>query len=52
VTGVHASYFTDPRCPWSRAVEAAFRVIDREFGGRITRTFVMALRGKPESAAA
>ena len=38
---VHASYYTDPLCPWSWAMEPALRGLKREFGGEIEWTFVM-----------
>jgi predicted DsbA family dithiol-disulfide isomerase len=41
VAVVHASYFTDPLCPWSWAMEPALRALDREFGERITWNLVM-----------
>ncbi len=38
---VHASYYTDPVCPWSWAMEPALRGLHREFGEGIEWTFVM-----------
>ncbi|MGI8595565.1 MAG: DsbA family oxidoreductase [Solirubrobacteraceae bacterium] len=38
---VHASYYTDPVCPWSWAMEPALRGLQREFGEGIEWTFVM-----------
>lgn len=38
---VHASYYTDPLCPWSWAMEPALRGLKREFGEEIEWTFVM-----------
>jgi predicted DsbA family dithiol-disulfide isomerase len=41
VPAVHASYFTDPLCPWSWALEPALRILRREFGGRVRWSLVM-----------
>lgn len=38
---VEVSYFTDPCCPWSWALEPALRRIRREFGDQLRFTFVM-----------
>ncbi|HVS28192.1 MAG TPA: DsbA family protein, partial [Solirubrobacteraceae bacterium] len=39
---VHASYFTDPCCPWSWAIEPALRRLEVEFGDQVRFTYVMA----------
>jgi protein-disulfide isomerase-like protein with CxxC motif len=41
VAKVHASYYTDPLCPWSWAMEPALRGLQREFGEGIEWTLVM-----------
>ena len=38
---VHASYYTDPACPWSWALEPALRRLEVEFGASVRITYVM-----------
>jgi protein-disulfide isomerase-like protein with CxxC motif len=38
---VFASYYTDPCCPWSWALEPALRKLIWEFGGALSLTYVM-----------
>ena len=38
---VHATYFTDPACPWSWAAEPAVRRLLVEFGDDMAVTYVM-----------
>jgi predicted DsbA family dithiol-disulfide isomerase len=41
VSEVHASYFTDPACPWSWALEPALHRLRAEFGDNVRITYVM-----------
>jgi len=41
VSTVHASYYTDPACPWSWALEPALRRLEVEFGEEVRITYVM-----------
>jgi predicted DsbA family dithiol-disulfide isomerase len=41
VGAVHATYFTDPACPWSWAAEPAVRRLLVEFGDDMAVTYVM-----------
>ena len=41
MTAVHASYYTDPACPWSWANEPALRRLEVEFGAYVTLEHVM-----------
>jgi putative protein-disulfide isomerase len=41
VGAVHATYFTDPACPWSWAAEPAVRRLLVEFGDDMAITYVM-----------
>jgi predicted DsbA family dithiol-disulfide isomerase len=38
---VHTFYYTDPMCPWSWALEPAWRKLAVEFAGRLEITYVM-----------
>ncbi|MBV9810516.1 MAG: DsbA family protein [Solirubrobacterales bacterium] len=38
---VHTYYYTDPICPWSWALEPAWRKLAFEFGGSLSVTYVM-----------
>ncbi len=38
---VHASYYTDPACAWSWALEPALRRLEVEFGEEVQITYVM-----------
>ncbi len=39
---IHVSYYTDPCCPWSWALEPALRRIQQEFGEDLRLSYVMA----------
>jgi len=47
---IHASYYTDPTCPWSWALEPSRRRLEREFGDGIALRFVMAGRAREFAA--
>jgi predicted DsbA family dithiol-disulfide isomerase len=42
---VHTRYYTDPACPWSWALEPAFRRLLLEFGGSLEIEYVMSGMG-------
>lgn len=42
VSVIHVSYYTDPCCPWSWALEPALRRIQQEFGEGLRLAYVMA----------
>jgi predicted DsbA family dithiol-disulfide isomerase len=50
---VDVSYYTDPACPWSWALEPALRKLEQGFGESLRFTYVMCGRakefGRPES---
>lgn len=41
MSAVRASYYTDPACPWSWALEPALRRLEVEFGGEVRITYVL-----------
>ncbi len=41
MSAVEVSYYTDPCCPWSWALEASLRRLEREFGPQLRFNFVM-----------
>lgn len=41
MAAVHASYYTDPACPWSWSVEPVVRRLQVEFGDSLEFTYVM-----------
>jgi predicted DsbA family dithiol-disulfide isomerase len=54
---VHVSYYTDPACPWSWALEPGVRKLMVDFGAELDWTFVMgglgrSLAGEPAARAA
>jgi predicted DsbA family dithiol-disulfide isomerase len=41
VSVIEISYYTDPCCPWSWALEPALRRLGHEFGSSLRFTYVM-----------
>ncbi|MGI8512337.1 MAG: DsbA family oxidoreductase [Solirubrobacteraceae bacterium] len=51
MAAVHASYYTDPACPWSWSIEPALRRLEVEFAGEVAFTYVLASIGELPPAA-